>query len=367
MQELQSLEERCAFHYICAQLGVLSPAELRQTSVALAAQGLRESDPVLVRTCASMTFVAFASAPVDFSQAEAVLRECKTALERMGDAAAGERALLELERAELVRALAGRFPVQVSRFLLDSGEARACVDAVLSPGDLNEPAGQEGLLAQTVVALALKEAIGPLRAQNTPEAAKCAAEAEQLLSSHSKDPNILTITYDRLVEDGLGNELRRGAARNATAALAPEDGRVVEKIAETLSQVAKSSSITAFLESLRDLEAVSALVARDEAILVQILDTVLACAQKYERNVLVMARVVEFMKSFAEYPALVHSGCFEQLDAFTEDLLDERAVAAQYLELVERLLRAKLDVLDVSINSLQRIRRFHAADDLLTA
>ena len=142
---------------------------------------------------------------------------------------------------------------------------------------------------------------------------------------------------------------------------------MVEKVAETLSQVAKSSSITAFLESLRDLEAASALVARDEGTLVEVLDTVLACAQKYERNVLVMARVVEFMKSFAEYPAIVHSGCFEQLDAFTEDLLDERAIAAQYLELVERLLRSKLDILDVSINSLQRIRRFHAADDLLTA
>lgn len=330
-------------------------------------QALKEGDPVLVRTCASMTFVALAGAPVDFSQAEAVLRECGAALGRMGDSAVGEAALLELERAELVRALSARFPVQVSRFLLDSGEARACVDAVLSPRDLNELAGQERLLAQTVVALALKEAIGPLRAQGTPEATKCADEAEKLLSSHSSDAGILTITYDRLVEGGLGNELRRGAARNATAALAPADGHVVEKVAETLSQVAKSSSITAFLESLRDLEAVSALVARDEGTLVEVLDTVLACAQKYERNVLVMARVVEFMKSFTDYPALVHSGCFEQLDAFTEDLLDERAVAAQYLELVERLLRSKLDILDVSLNSLQRIRRLHAADDLLTA
>ena len=111
LQELKDLEEKCAFHYICAQLGVLSPAELRQTSVTLATQSLRESDPVLVRTCASMTFVALATAPIDFPQAETVLRECGTAFERMGDSAPGERALLELERAELIRALAGRFPV----------------------------------------------------------------------------------------------------------------------------------------------------------------------------------------------------------------------------------------------------------------
>lgn len=58
-----------------------------------------------------MTFVALATAPIDFSQAETVLRECGTAFERMGDSAPGERALLELERAELIRALAGRFPV----------------------------------------------------------------------------------------------------------------------------------------------------------------------------------------------------------------------------------------------------------------
>ena len=84
LQELPDLEQRCAFHYICVQLGVLGSAELKQTSVSLATQALRESDPVLARTCASMAFVTLASAPIDFPQAEAVLRECGAALEKMG-------------------------------------------------------------------------------------------------------------------------------------------------------------------------------------------------------------------------------------------------------------------------------------------
>jgi len=170
-----------------------------------------------------------------------------------------------------------------------------------------------------------------------------------------------------MIENNLGNEILRSAARNTTEALTAGNEAVVERVQRTLEQVAKSSSITAFLESLKDIIACKPQIVSKQERFVEVVDTILACTQKYEENIPVIEQVLKTMVFFTDQPLLVHCGAYEQFDAFAEDLLNERPVMIAYLELCQGLLRTKLDIFDIALNSLQRCMRLYPKDEYIVA
>ncbi|CAL6001268.1 Putative_plastin [Hexamita inflata] len=362
LKELKDPEEKTALLYIAGQLNMLSKEQLIKYSMSLSTEGLNCKNDVTARTATSMSFVTLGSANPQFAQVEQILKQTLVCMHGMQDE--NEKSLVEVQYAQLIEQLLLTQPNQTLKFLVDNKIAQNCVQELLQPCELDELCDQRHLLAQSVIAKSIKQALD--KGDFTEEGKKSAAEAAKILKS--ADPNtVLDQTYSNLVENNLGNEILRQAARNTTEALAQMNEKVVDVMADTMEQVAKSSSVTAFLESLSDIEQCKDILLKNPEKLVEVMDCMLACTQKYENNLIVLEKVLHAFTEYAESPMITKSGAFEQIDAFAEDLLQERSIMAQYLQMVEKMLKSGLQVIDEASNSLLTCVHAHSKDEFIMA
>jgi len=128
-----------------------------------------------------MSFVTLQSSPVDFQQAEHVLKQSAQFIAQMQNEE--EQSLLELEQAELINYYLKKFPTQTLKYLIDNNIAAKCVRELLNPPDLEYAPNQRHVLSESIIAKAMRTAIPVAQKQGDDLSRKYANEAAELLAT----------------------------------------------------------------------------------------------------------------------------------------------------------------------------------------